>query len=131
MVSAYLAAQSPWRYPRRISMRLIAPAASSLALSLLGPLCTACSSDRASTEERSPVDRATGPLKSPPEGAGVQLRQTFGPLAPGKETHFCQYYVLPDEPVDVARFQHTYTQGGHHIILYPTRLAAADVADRL
>ncbi len=65
-------------------------------------------------------------LEAPPEGQGVQLRQSYR-LEPG-EVHDCQYFVLPEAGLAVGRFEHAYTSGGHHIILYPTDLAPDEIA---
>ncbi len=66
-----------------------------------------------------------GVLEAPPEGEGVQLRQSY-PLEPG-EVHNCQYFILPEAGLAVSRFEHSYTSGGHHIILYPTDLEPDEV----
>jgi pimeloyl-ACP methyl ester carboxylesterase len=85
--------------------------------------------DDGGDDERSGPDAGEAALAMPPGAQGLQLRQSFGPLAAGAETHKCQYFVLPDRAIDVARFEHTYTLGGHHIILYPTKLSVDDVAE--
>lgn len=106
---------------------------------LVLPIAVACGADPAEPGKPAPAPAKTADpdtvvtdaLVAPAPGDGVQLEQRFGPLAPGAEVHYCQYYVLPDHPIDVQRFEHTYTAGGHHVILYPTKLAAADVATNL
>jgi hypothetical protein len=91
-------------------------------------LGTACSSDDNSGSPGS----GTTALTAPPAGKGLQIRQAFPDLAAGREVHYCNYFVLPTEhAIDVERFEHTYTSGGHHVILYPTRLKAADVQNQL
>ena len=88
-----------------------------------------CGSDR--TDEVAPVpsDARSG-LAAPPPELGIQLRQQFGPLEPGMEVHYCQYYVLPERAVDVQRFEHTYSFGGHHLVVYPTKKSPQDVVSR-
>jgi hypothetical protein len=92
----------------------IAPAAA-----LTGAAC--------SSETTTPVDG----LAPPPDGAGVQVAMS-ATLAPGEENTWCQYVILPnDATVDVDRFEHLYSPGSHHLLLFPTRLAAADVTGDL
>ncbi len=77
-----------------------------------------------------PVDQtpdAGAPLlEAPPPGAGVQLAMDVA-IAPGQETEQCQYVVV-DERVDIARFEHAYTRGSHHLLLYQTSLAPSAVS---
>jgi hypothetical protein len=106
------------------------------------PVVVACSADPTPPSGTHPAKAApaktadpdtvvTDALTAPAAGDGIQLEQRFGPLGPGGETHYCQYYVLPAHAIDVQRFEHTYTAGGHHVILYPTKLAPSDVAGNL
>lgn len=46
----------------------------------------------------------------------------------GGEVFQCRYFVMPDGPRDAIRFEHDYTAGSHHILLYPTTLSAEDIA---
>jgi hypothetical protein len=71
-------------------------------------------------------DGGTAGLVAPPDGEGLQLRQAYS-LASGDEVHNCQYYVLPEADAAIGRFEHAYTSGGHHVILYPTELDPADL----
>lgn len=67
-------------------------------------------------------------LAPPPEGAGLQL-QMKATISPGEEITYCQYVVLPEgDGIDVAWFEHAYSPGSHHLLLYTTDLTAADVA---
>jgi hypothetical protein len=84
----------------------------------------ACSNDN-DTSGGDPDGGAPAALEAPPDGEGVQLRMSYT-LAPG-EVHDCQYFVLPEADLAVGRFEHAYTSGGHHIILYPTDLAPDEV----
>ncbi len=71
-------------------------------------------------------DATTAPLLDPPPaGAGEQLTLDVT-LSPGDETERCQYVVV-DEDVEVVRFEHAYTTGSHHLLLYQTALAPGDV----
>ena len=67
-----------------------------------------------------------GILEPPPDGQGIQLSLTHS-LAAGQEIHWCQYFAL-DEAIDVAHFDHAYTDGSHHILAYTTPFHAADIA---
>jgi hypothetical protein len=70
-------------------------------------------------------------LMPPPEGAGLQLGMT-ATIEPGQEVTYCQYVVLPaGDGIDVAWFEHAYSPGSHHLLLYTTDLTAADVAGDL
>jgi hypothetical protein len=74
-----------------------------------------------------------GILDPPPEGEGLQLALDVE-IAPGEEIEYCQYLVLPDDggaALDVTGFEHVYTSGSHHLLLYQTDLAAADVDDQM
>jgi hypothetical protein len=95
----------------------------SCSCAFLGILSAACSGGENGGEQAHPEG-----LEAPAGESGVQLRQSFA-LERGKEVHYCQYYVLPERAVDVARFEHSYTDGGHHIILYPTDLSPEEIAD--
>jgi hypothetical protein len=66
-------------------------------------------------------------LAPPPAGQGTQLRMA-ATIAPGDEVEYCQYVALT-EHVDVARFEHRYSTGSHHLVLYATTLTAEDVAN--
>jgi hypothetical protein len=78
---------------------------------------TACSDDD--------TPPATGLLAPPPAGQGIQLSLVH-PMAPGAEAHWCQYVVL-DEAIDVARFQHAYSDASHHVLAYTTPFTAETV----
>lgn len=67
-------------------------------------------------------------LDPPPDGEGLQLRMQAR-IEAGQEITYCQYFVLPaGAGVDVSRFEHRYTAGSHHLLLFPTTLTAAEVA---
>ena len=89
-------------------------------------LAAACGNDNDGPDGDDP-DGGAGQdvLAAPPEGEGVQLRQSYS-LEPG-EVHNCQYFVLPEAGRAVSRFEHAYTSGGHHVILYPTDLEPDEV----
>ncbi len=65
---------------------------------------------------------------APPEGDGIQLVSAVQ-IQPGEEQHACRYLVLPDRALEVARFEHHYTAGSHHMLLYPTSKLPSDVDD--
>lgn len=92
------------------------------------PAGVASCGTNATTESRSDAAPAADSLAPPPDDQGLQLVQRYASLPPNSEVHNCQLYTLPNRVVDVQRFEHTYTFGGHHIILYPTHLNANDVA---
>jgi hypothetical protein len=48
-------------------------------------------------------------------------------LAPGEEAFLCRYVALPAGGIDVGRFEHDYTPGTHHVLVYPTSLRPDDV----
>jgi len=92
----------------------------------LAALAAGCGNDNGNdTGGEDPDGGAAGALEPPPDGDGVQLHMSYR-LAPG-EVHNCQYYLLPEDDIAVSRFEHAYTSGGHHIILYPTDLAPDQV----
>ena len=62
-------------------------------------------------------------LEAPAEGAGVQLGLDVT-LAAGDEIELCEY-VAVDDAIEIARFEHAYTTGSHHLLLYQTDLAEA------
>jgi hypothetical protein len=90
-----------------------------LALPLL--LLAACGGD---PEPASP-DADAPLLEPPPLGEGRQLAMDVT-IASGDETEQCQYLVVDDE-LEIVRFEHRYTTGSHHLLLYQTDLAAGDV----
>lgn len=65
-------------------------------------------------------------LEAPPAGMGRQLAMDVV-VEPGRETEQCQYVVVPDT-VDIARFEHAYTTGSHHLLLYQTALQPSAVS---
>lgn len=65
-------------------------------------------------------------LAPPPDGEGLQLVSSLH-LEPGAEALDCRYLALPDQPIEIARFEHAYTSGAHHMLLYPTRFRADEV----
>jgi hypothetical protein len=88
-----------------------------IAISLLA---AACGTDSPSNPP------PAGILEPPPDGQGIQL-SLHHTLAAGEEVHWCQYFAL-DTAIDVAKFEHAYTQGSHHVLAYTTPLHASDVA---
>jgi hypothetical protein len=68
----------------------------------------------------------TPEFPAPPVGQGIQL-VSQATIDPGREQVDCRYVVLPDQPIEVARFEHRYTPGAHHMLLYPTSLAPDQV----
>lgn len=93
-----------------------------IALVAASALLAGCSDD--------PVDDtpdAGAPLlEAPPPGAGRQLAMDVA-IGPGQETEQCQYVVV-DQQVDITRFEHAYTRGSHHLLLYQTDLAPSAVS---
>lgn len=79
-------------------------------------------------------DADVGPsalLDPPPEGEGLQIGLGIE-IAGGAEAEYCQYIVLPpDATLEVERFEHRYSAGSHHLIVYQTGLAATDVTDEI
>ena len=64
-------------------------------------------------------------LEAPPEGQGMQLSMDAR-IEAGQEIEYCQYVVMP-AGIDVGRFEHAYSPGSHHLLLYMTTLDAAEV----
>jgi len=64
----------------------------------------------------------------PPDGQGVQLVSTVH-VEPGEEQLTCRYVVLPDAPIAIARFEHRYSPGSHHLLVYPTDLSPDAIDD--
>src|SRR5688572_5273704 len=99
----------------------------------LSLVIAACSSDGGSAgpDAGGPDASAQPLLAPPPEGEGFQLAMD-APILAGEEVTYCQYFVLDgDAAIDVARFEHRYSEGSHHLILFQTQLAPDDVnADR-
>jgi hypothetical protein len=92
-----------------------------LALALAALPLAACGDD--GSADPGP-DAAAPLLEPPPAGEGRQLTMHVS-LASGDETEQCQYVVV-DEALEIARFEHVYTTGSHHLLLFQTGLAAAD-----
>src|SRR5262245_12530588 len=67
----------------------------------------------------------TGVLGPPPAVQGIQLSQVR-PMEPGTEAHWCRYIVL-DDAIDVAKFDHAYSSGSHHVLAYTTPFTAETV----
>jgi Copper type II ascorbate-dependent monooxygenase, C-terminal domain len=67
----------------------------------------------------------TGILEPPPDGQGLQLSLVHS-MEPGREVHWCRYFVL-DQAIDVAKLDHAYSQGSHHILAYTTPFTAETV----
>lgn len=64
-------------------------------------------------------------LDPPPAGEGVQYTLDVE-VAAGMEVTYCQYVVVT-EAMDISRFEHRYSEGSHHLLLYQTEYAEADV----
>jgi hypothetical protein len=83
----------------------------------------------ACTDDDPDADPDAGPpvlLEPPPDGTGLQLDMQ-ATLTPGEEIEYCKYVVVPEDgALDVARFEHAYTAGSHHLLLYQTGLDAED-----
>jgi hypothetical protein len=81
----------------------------------------------ACTDDPAGDDPDAGPpvlLEPPPAGSGMQLDMQAS-LASGEEIEYCKYIVVPDDgDLDVARFEHAYTAGSHHLLLYQTTVDA-------
>jgi hypothetical protein len=63
---------------------------------------------------------------APPAGEGLQLVSAVR-VEPGEEQHACRYLVLPDNALEIARFEHHYTAGSHHMLLCPTSKRPSEV----
>lgn len=81
------------------------------------PVVAACADDP--TDPPPPPPDAL--LDPPPAGAGRQLAMDVT-IAAGTETEQCEYVVV-DAPLAITRFEHAYTAGSHHLLLYQTTLA--------
>ena len=46
----------------------------------------------------------------------------------GSEIYRCRYLTLPPGERDIVRFEHEYTEGSHHILLYPTDLTPTEAS---
>jgi hypothetical protein len=79
----------------------------------------ACGSDDEPTPEK-------GALAAPPVGAGLQLSLEID-VPSGVEGTWCRYFVLPDEPHDIRRYESRYTPISHHLLLYQSSLSEAEV----
>lgn len=71
------------------------------------------------SDEEAPVIPDDPEFPAPPAGEGLQLVSAVH-VEPGEEQHACRYLVLPDRELEIARLQHHYTAGSHHMLLYPT-----------
>src|SRR5262245_2750277 len=69
-------------------------------------------------------------LAAPPNDAGFQLELAVD-VAPGVEGTWCQYFVLPDQPHDIGRYESRYTPISHHLIVFETPRTAEDPATAL
>jgi hypothetical protein len=76
-------------------------------------------------DDPSPPTTTTGILAPPPAEQGIQLSLVHA-MDPGREVHWCKYFVL-DQPMDVAKFDHAYSEGSHHILVYTTPFTAETV----
>ncbi len=79
----------------------------------------------ASDDDRPPADPA---FPAPPDGEGIQLVSAVH-VEPGEEQLACRYVVLPDTALEIARFEHHYTAGSHHMLLYPTNKLPSEIDD--
>lgn len=71
----------------------------------------------------------TAEFPVPPDGQGVQLH-LGAEVAAGQERVDCRYVILPEtgaDALEVQRFEHHYTPGSHHMLVYPTNARAEDV----
>ncbi len=58
---------------------------------------------------------------APSGPAPIELSLT-ATVPAGGEIFRCKYITLPDQDLDIETFEHEYTVGSHHILLYPTSL---------
>lgn len=94
-----------------------------VAVVLMGAGIWACG-----TEDGAPADVL---LAAPPEGAGLQLAMNET-LAPGEEATYCQAFVMPDDGrYEVAKFEHRYSEGSHHMLVFRTDLTADEATDMM
>lgn len=89
-------------------------------------LVASCTGEEAVPGPELPPEDPSFP--APPEGGGIQLVSAVH-IEPGEEQHACRYLVLPDRPLEIARLQHHYTAGSHHMLLYPTSKLPSEVED--
>ncbi len=62
-------------------------------------------------------------LEAPPAGEGVQFTLDVT-IEAGGELEQCQYLAV-DDALEIARFEHAYSNGSHHLLLYQTDLTEA------
>ncbi len=94
-----------------------------LAVLALAPITVAaCGGDDPAVDP----DSGTPLLEAPPLGEGRQLAMDVS-IASGEETERCQYVVV-DEDLEIVRFEHAYTAGSHHLLLYQTDLDPASIS---
>lgn len=103
-------------------MKRTAPVAA-MALVSVSFTLAGCSDDESTSQPSASGDVLLAP---PPVGQGRQLSMQARVEA-GDEIEYCQYVVLP-EAIDVASFEHRYSPGSHHLLLYLTTKTADDVA---
>src|SRR3954453_23331372 len=96
-------------------MRTLSSLLSALPVALF---LVACSSGDSSGSGGAGGSPAPTGLQKPAADKGVQLAfKTM--VAPGKEVHVCHEFVLPgDAALEIARMEHEYPTGGHHILAY-------------
>jgi hypothetical protein len=98
-----------------------APYAAALALTILAAACSDGAGDV--------PDQPASILEPPPYGEGIQVGFDVT-IAPGQEAEYCQYVALPaGMTLDVSRFEHAYSAGSHHLLLYQTSLTADQARD--
>jgi hypothetical protein len=103
----------------------------SVVVIILPLVVAACSSDGGSAgpDAGGPDASPQVLLEPPPDGEGFQLGMD-APVLAGQEVTYCQYFVLPggaSDVIDAARFEHRYSEGSHHLLLFQTLLAPGDV----
>ncbi|MEP7123099.1 MAG: hypothetical protein ABJE95_19380 [Byssovorax sp.] len=67
-------------------------------------------------------------FQTPAAGKGIQLALKLK-VAPGKEVHVCREFVLPgNADLEIARMEHQYSTGGHHVLAYRSSTPPAGVS---
>jgi hypothetical protein len=97
----------------------------------VGILVAACGDDGGDDGGGGPDASPGDILPPPPTGKGFQIGLDVD-LEPGGEIEYCRYFALPGEgELDVQSFEHAYSRGSHHLLVYQTRFAASEIDDEV
>ncbi len=73
------------------------------------------------------TDEPTAPPSEPEPRPSFEISLSTT-IPAGGEVFRCRYMTLPEGTHDIDRFEHNYTSGSHHILLYPTSLTPQQAA---